>query len=697
MNQDDRLGPYRLLRRLGEGGMGVVHLAQDSQGRQVAVKVLRGDIAGDDVARRRLAREVETMRRVRSGYIAEVVDADVTGRRPYIVTQYVPGRPLDDVVKQDGPLEGEALVRLAAGIAKALAAVHEAGVVHRDLKPSNVMLVRGDPVLIDFGIAQAVDSTRLTQTGMFIGTPGYLAPEIIEGDATGPGADVHAWAGTVLFACTGKPPFGSGSLEMVFYNITTGRADVDSAPAPLRPLLRAAFARDPKDRPGAAFLAEQVARLSLGPSRPAGHPSEIPTEPRFSTGDLPHTGMISEVPPAPQAVPPPPRTLPPAVPGPAAARDDAEPYVSLLGDQGGRPVHAPDEQRLPAAEPEPEKPAVPPADDLWPTVRVTLDDVPTHRVDLDQIPTDPEAPPGQPGPTRAYTGVVRPEDLPAPPDRRDAWPDPARRESRADAPTVRHDPPAYPPPAYPQPQYPPPVPYTPPAAAAPQRQGRVYGKPRAASSGPHPVAAGYQSSVAGRSVVYRVVSGLLLTIMVGCAVLAPALVIIVAVPFALLLRAADAAHDELALARARSGGSAALDVFSVFGNPAALGKSAAVTAALLPYAIILGLPVTLLLTITLRDVPVVNALSWGAATFLWTMCAGPGVEGPKRQMERVLGALVPGRQASMALAWLLGVIAFFVALLALSTLRSGAAPVVWSPFDVSGLGTELQGLRDKAN
>lgn len=174
MNRDDRLGPYRLLRRLGEGGMGVVHLALDSQGRQVAIKVLRSEVAGDDLARRRLAREVETMRRVRHHNIAEVLDADVTGSRPYIVTRYVPGMPLDDTVKRDGPLEPLALLRVAHGVAEALAAVHAAGVIHRDLKPGNVLLLDGEPVLIDFGIAQAVDSTRLTQTGMFIGTPGYL-------------------------------------------------------------------------------------------------------------------------------------------------------------------------------------------------------------------------------------------------------------------------------------------------------------------------------------------------------------------------------------------------------------------------------------------------------------------------------------------------------------------------------------------
>ena len=212
----DRLGPYRLLDRIGEGGMGVVYLARDPEQRSVAVKILRPAVAGDPNARRRLAREVETMRRVRSPFVAEVLDTDVTSETPYIVTRYVPGRTLDEVVTQEGPLSGSRLIRMAAGLADALAAIHAAGVVHRDLKPGNVMLMNGDPVVIDFGIAQALDSTRLTMTGMFMGTPGYLAPEVIEGRPSSEASDVHAWGATVGYAATGRPPFGGGSYETIF-------------------------------------------------------------------------------------------------------------------------------------------------------------------------------------------------------------------------------------------------------------------------------------------------------------------------------------------------------------------------------------------------------------------------------------------------------------------------------------------------
>ncbi|MFY9778115.1 MAG: serine/threonine-protein kinase, partial [Trebonia sp.] len=252
-----KIGPYRLLDKIGEGGMGVVYLARDAESRPVAVKILGPAVAADPNARRRLLREVETMRRVRSRYVAEILDADVTGDAPYIVTRYVPGRTLEDVVRTDGPLRGQALDRLAGGLAEAIAAIHAAGVVHRDLKPGNVMLVDGQPVVIDFGIAHVPDSTRLTQTGMVMGTPGYLAPEVIEGQVSSGASDVHSWGATVAFAATGRQPYGSGTFQTIFFRVLQGKAELTGVPAALLPLVVAALATEPRARPPARWLADR--------------------------------------------------------------------------------------------------------------------------------------------------------------------------------------------------------------------------------------------------------------------------------------------------------------------------------------------------------------------------------------------------------------------------------------------------------
>ncbi|MEV5754075.1 serine/threonine-protein kinase [Actinoallomurus sp. NPDC052308] len=266
----EKVGPYRVVATLGEGGMGVVHRAVDDIGREVALKVVRTEYTEDTTFRRRLAREVDTMRRVRSPYVAEVLDADVAAERPYIVTRFIDGHPLDGVVRAAGPLSGGPLARVAVGLAEALVAIHRAGVVHRDLKPNNVMMVDGAPVVIDFGIAHGMDATRLTQTGMVVGTPGYLGPEIIDGKPPGPEVDVYGWAATVAFAATGRAPFGGGSLEAVLARILTGSPDLDGVPPSLEPLLRMALARDPAARPAAAELAGRVRVLDLGAPPPIG-------------------------------------------------------------------------------------------------------------------------------------------------------------------------------------------------------------------------------------------------------------------------------------------------------------------------------------------------------------------------------------------------------------------------------------------
>jgi hypothetical protein len=264
----EKVGPYLLMATLGEGGMGVVHRAVDDAGREVALKVVRAEFAEDATFRRRLAREVDTMRRVRSPYVAEVLDADVAAERPYIVTRFIDGHPLDGVVRAAGPLAGGPLARMAIGLAEALTAIHVAGIVHRDLKPNNVMMVDGAPVVIDFGIAHAMDATRLTQTGIVVGTPGYLGPEIINGELPGPAADVYGWAATVAFAATGRAPFGGGSLEAVLARILAGNPDLDGVPPSLEPLLRTVLSRDPEARPPAAELASRVRALDLGAPPP---------------------------------------------------------------------------------------------------------------------------------------------------------------------------------------------------------------------------------------------------------------------------------------------------------------------------------------------------------------------------------------------------------------------------------------------
>lgn len=356
------LGPYRLRELLGEGGMGTVYLSSGPDDRPVAVKVLRHGAPGEETARRRLAREVDTMRRVHSPFVAEVLDADVEGDPPYIVTQYVAGRTLEDLVAADGPLAGPSLASLACGLTAALVAIHAAGVVHRDLKPANVMFVRGEPVVIDFGIAQAPDSTRLTMTGMFMGTPGYLAPEVIEGGDSTAAADVHSLAATLAYAATGRPPFGTGQFQAIFYRIMHGQSDLATLPEPLLPIILAGLASDPASRPAAAELAARVAALSpetlvpapagpvLAGSALAGAPSayqppwqlaqtsrDIPLVPDGTNLTLPPAAGVPG--PVVPAVPAPlPGTRPLAVPG----RDN---FADLLPPVSYQPGAAPARQQ----------------------------------------------------------------------------------------------------------------------------------------------------------------------------------------------------------------------------------------------------------------------------------------------------------------------------------------------------------------
>ena len=264
------IGPYRLLGRLGEGGQGVVYLGEDPGGQRVAVKVLQDGYAGDH----RFAKEVETARQVEPFCIAQVLDASMGGR-PYIVTEYVDGPPLS----QAGRHTGADLQRLAVATATALAAIHRAGVVHRDFKPANVLLGRDGPRVIDFGIARAPGHS-LTVTSSIVGTPAYMAPEQLAGEPVGPAADVFAWAGVMVFAATGTPPFGNDSLPAVIRRILHDEPYLGDVPAPLRPILLACLAKNPAARPSM----QDVLLWLLG-SRPA---PPMPPAPPIS--QVPPTG-----------------------------------------------------------------------------------------------------------------------------------------------------------------------------------------------------------------------------------------------------------------------------------------------------------------------------------------------------------------------------------------------------------------------
>ena len=212
--------------------MGLVHLARRPGGERVALKVLRPHIVGDDEARARLAREVGSLGRIRSKWVAEIVDADPWAPVPYVATRYVPGLPLHDHVVEHGPIEGQDLLWFAACLAEGLASVHAVGVLHRDIKPSNVLMEGRTPILIDFGLARVADDPKLTHTGWLLGTPGYLAPEILYGDDATTAADVHSWAATVAYAATGSPPFGRGPSMAIMDRVRRGEHDLSGVPEP---------------------------------------------------------------------------------------------------------------------------------------------------------------------------------------------------------------------------------------------------------------------------------------------------------------------------------------------------------------------------------------------------------------------------------------------------------------------------------
>ena len=243
------VGGYTLLTKIGEGGMGIVHLARRDDGPRVALKVLRPHIVGDEEARRRLEREVGSLRRIRSRWVAEIVDADPWAPVPYVATRYVPGLSLHDHVREEAPITGDDLLWFAGSLAEGLAAVHGAGVLHRDVKPSNVLMEGRTPILIDFGLARVADDPKLTHTGWLLGTPGYLAPEILYGDDATTASDVHSWGATVAFAAIGRSPFGRGPSMAIMDRVRRGECDLTGLEGPLHDVVAGALDPEPEHRP----------------------------------------------------------------------------------------------------------------------------------------------------------------------------------------------------------------------------------------------------------------------------------------------------------------------------------------------------------------------------------------------------------------------------------------------------------------
>ncbi|MEV4005677.1 serine/threonine-protein kinase [Actinomadura sp. NPDC049753] len=277
------LGGYEILGRLGEGGQGAVFLGRPRSGAgaaraddHVAIKLLHGRLAGDESARARFVRELEVAKRVARFCTAQVLDADVAGDQPYIVSEYVPGLSLFHVVRTEGPRRGGALERLAVGTLTALTAIHQAGIVHRDFKPRNVMMGPDGPRVIDFGVARALGAAGETQN---VGTPAYMAPEHFTGDQVGPAADMFAWGTTMTFAATGRPAFGNDEMASVMQRILTGEPDLGDLPSPMRELVLACLAKDPARRPTAREAQERLLGATSGASSAVPPAMAVPAPP----------------------------------------------------------------------------------------------------------------------------------------------------------------------------------------------------------------------------------------------------------------------------------------------------------------------------------------------------------------------------------------------------------------------------------
>ncbi|MFI6036473.1 PQQ-binding-like beta-propeller repeat protein [Streptomyces sp. NPDC051315] len=323
-----KVGRYEVLARLGSGGMGRVYLARSRENEQVALKVIRPDLAEDPTFRRRFTREVDASRSVAGAYTAGVVDADPDGTPPWLATAYIPGPSLQEAVRAGGALPEDSVRDLGLGLVQALAAIHAAGVVHRDLKPGNVLLAPDGPRVIDFGISRLVAASALTHTGTTMGSPGYMAPEQIRGKGVGPAADVFSLGAVLVFASTAAGPFGEGSVELLLYRIVHEEPYLGAVPDRLLGIVASCLDKEATRRPGLREVANALA--SGRPATPLFRPGWLPRPATVGTGDPRHllvraTGPGDTGAPTSTAHPPRPAApdlpgLPAPAPGPDIAR-----------------------------------------------------------------------------------------------------------------------------------------------------------------------------------------------------------------------------------------------------------------------------------------------------------------------------------------------------------------------------------------
>ncbi|MDU8995672.1 serine/threonine-protein kinase [Streptomyces mirabilis] len=401
--EPQQIGAYRLLARLGAGGMGRVYLARSDRGRTVAVKLVREELAAQEEFRARFRQEVLAARRVGGLWTAPVLDADTEAAVPWVATGYVAGPSLQTVVGHDhGALPERSVRILAAGLAHALKDIHAAGLIHRDLKPSNVLVTIDGPRVIDFGIARALETVTdggLTRTGALVGSPGFMAPEQVRGDRVTPACDVFCLGSVLSYAATGALPFGAANsgVHAMMFRIAQEDPDLDGVPEGLADLVRHCLRKDPAARPGLDEILERIGAEDTvveGRSRDPWLPSALVAQLGRHAVRLLDTENPAERP-APAPAPPTRQATAPAQePAPESA-----PAALDLSKSSAAPAPTP----APAPEVAPEHAATPPP----PGGPASTDHLPTLIAGADQT-SPPAAPPA------AHPAYGHPQQHPSP-------------------------------------------------------------------------------------------------------------------------------------------------------------------------------------------------------------------------------------------------------------------------------------------